>query len=68
MKVLIIAIRSLLATAAILVLLFWLVAQGSGHNIPDKTNFTFFFTLLTLIVLVGISFLLVKAKKENGES
>jgi hypothetical protein len=54
MKILLNITRGILIVLLFADLLFWLIAHGIGHIIPDKTNYSILAIALLLIVLILI--------------
>lgn len=60
-------IRILLVLCIVALGFVWFIAQASGHNIPDKTNYTFLLAIVILIAFVAISFWPFRMKRQEHE-
>jgi peptidoglycan/LPS O-acetylase OafA/YrhL len=49
-------IKIILIVLAVADLSMWLVANGSGHKIPNKTNGAFLIAFFVLLLLLGVLF------------
>ncbi|MDZ7897987.1 MAG: hypothetical protein U5N85_08160 [Arcicella sp.] len=61
MKTVIFFAKVLVIVLLILNLFFWLLAHGSGHKIPPKTDWSFG---ISSLVLLGLAFLLNFVRKK----
>jgi heme A synthase len=52
MRLLMIILKVILTSFLLLILFVWLMAHGSGHNIPLKTDLKFGITTCILLVLL----------------
>jgi|LauGreDrversion4_2_1035121.scaffolds.fasta_scaffold408616_2 hypothetical protein len=57
MRHLIIILKLVLTILLFFNIFTWLIAQGSGHNIPSRTNLIFGIRTLVLLVLLAFIFL-----------
>ncbi len=62
MKTVIFLTKILAILLLILNVFFWLLAHGSGHKIPSKTDWSFG---ISSIILLGLAFLLNFIGKKN---
>ena len=62
MRKFIIILKILFIVLLILNTFFWIVAQGSGHNIPQRTNLMFGVVDLLLVSLIVLAIYLGRNK------
>jgi hypothetical protein len=55
-------LKIILSILIFLILVIWLISQGSGHNIPLKTNFKFG---ITSVVLLGLLLIIIYRDKRK---
>jgi LPXTG-motif cell wall-anchored protein len=65
MKILMIVLTAISSLALVTFLIIWLLANGSGHRIPAKTNWTFGLYSLGLLLLVLLFVFLVRKKRQQ---
>lgn len=65
MKTLILILKIILSVLLVLDIFIWIIAHGSGHTIPNRTDWSF---ALTALILLGLLFIVNFADRRNKRS